>query len=377
MISLPMARLTKLREGCWNLNGVKPSGLEEGEESKLPVLVSIYGDEWVQDATSDPRYNLSYTVEQSILTKKPVIEIFLDYRMTAFGFIYSKEVAASQNTNLGFRDQCGFFRAAIMESGNSVGTPLNGMDRYQKCLCQVPFARSPSLTYQGLQCFHIIDNLFVPWYSQQSIFQGRFARILILLMSDSNEGVGFGPSGVNNDSQAVNQLTHSKRWVANTAQIEEMLNLCSNISIMGSSYGWSNTIFPPKLELEYKQHTGIAGDLCMFALRRLLAQQISRYRENVYSYRWNAPNYNATSTIRIYNFSERPYVFGNTDPTTLIPLGNSAEDFQLSHLVSLPGIAQWPKYSAQPKDFVFRKNRSYVEDDTDIKGVKYVNFVAR
>jgi carboxylesterase type B len=54
---------------------------------------------------ADPRYNLSFIVEQSVTLGKPVIGVSLNYRLSAFGFPVGKEAMKEGVTNLGFRDQ--------------------------------------------------------------------------------------------------------------------------------------------------------------------------------------------------------------------------------------------------------------------------------
>jgi acetylcholinesterase len=310
------------------------------------------------------RYNLSYVVEQSVLNNKPVIGISINYRMGALGFIYSKEVAESNNQNLGLRDQRvalkwinrhiasfggdpdkvtiwgesagaysvgdhinaydgnteGLFRAAIMESGGSVGPPLNGTTWYQamydnitistgcnnqndtlQCLRELPYEVISPLSYRGLEWFHVIDGSFIPRFGQQTLLSGRFAKIPIILGTNTDEG--FGVNGVNTDEQAIEQLTHSKRYILNKAEAEKMLMLYPNDPAVGSPYGWGNMTWP-QLGLQYKRFTSMASDITMVAPRRLLAQQMSKYQPRVYSYRWDAPKYNTTTTIGVNHFSE-------------------------------------------------------------------------
>ena len=71
----------------------------------LPVAVWIHGGGLVQGGASDKRYNLSFIVEQSVAVGKPIVAIGLNYRLSALGFITSKEVTKEGATNLGFRDQ--------------------------------------------------------------------------------------------------------------------------------------------------------------------------------------------------------------------------------------------------------------------------------
>lgn len=311
------------------------------------------------------RYNMSYIVQQSVLNNKPVIGISINYRMAAFGFIYSKEIAASNDTNLGLRDQRvalqwvnehirdfggdpnkvtiwgesagaysvgdqinayngktkGLFRAAILESGSSVGPPLNGTDWYQgmynnltasvgcsnssdtlQCLRDVPYEKIAPYGYQGLEWFHVIDGGIVPRYSQESVTTGKFARIPLILGTNTDEG--FGVNGVNTDEQAVEQLLTSKRWNVNETEARRLLELYPNIPALGEPYGWGNRTFSEN-GLQYKRYQSIATDLTMYAPRRLLAEQMSKHVKEVYSYRWDAPKFNNTpNTIGVNHFSE-------------------------------------------------------------------------
>jgi acetylcholinesterase len=308
---------------------------------------------------------LSYIVQQAVFNDKPVIGVSINYRMAAFGFIHSKEIAASGNQNLGLRDQRnalkfvnkhisafggdpskvtiwgesagaysvgdhinaydgeneGLFRAAILESGSAVGPPLNGTEWYQnmydnltksvgcdgandtlECLRDVPYQVIAPYGYTGLEWFHSIDGSFISRYGQESLMQGKFAKIPIILGTNTDEG--FGINGVNTDEQAVDQLLTSKRWNINETEARKLLQLYPNDPKLGEPYGWGNRTF---LEngLQYKRYQSIATDLTMYAPRRLLAEKMSEHVENVYSYRWDAPRWNNTpSVIGVNHFSE-------------------------------------------------------------------------
>ncbi|KAI4623046.1 uncharacterized protein J4E87_006139 [Alternaria ethzedia] len=448
--TLVAANWTKLGEDCLHLNIVKP----RTNETNLPILLWIYGGGWQQGATSDPRYNMSYIVQQSVLNNKPVIGISINYRMAAFGFLYSEEVETAGAQNLGLRDQRlamqwvnkhisafggdpekvtiwgesagaysvgdhiaahngdneGLFRAAILESGNAVGAPLNGTDWYQhmydnltesvgcsgaedtlQCLRDVPYETIAPYGYQGLEWFHVIDGSLIPRYGQQSLREGKFAKIPLILGTNTDEG--FGVNGVNSDSDAINQLVHSKRWNVNETVAEKLLELYPNDPTLGEPYGWGNRTWP-QFGLQYKRYQSIATDLTMYAPRRLLAQSMSEHVDQVYSYRWDAPKFNNTpETIGVNHFSEIPFVFGNPEQQ-LTPLGNSSENIALSKLVmrmwtsfaydldpnghGITQTPQWPSYATNATNFVFRKDQGYIEDDDDrAEGVAYINSLVR
>ncbi|KAF2822000.1 lipase 3 precursor [Ophiobolus disseminans] len=441
---------TKLGEDCLHLNIVKP----RTNQTNLPILLWIYGGGWQQGATSDPRYNMSYLVQQSVLNKKPVIGISINYRMAAFGFLYSQEIASSGNQNLGLRDQRtafkwvnhhiaafggdptkvtiwgesagaysvgdhlnayngnaeGLFRAAILESGGAIGPPINGTEWYQamynnltasvgcsgaddtlQCLRTVPYETIAPYGYQGLEWFHVIDGSLVPRYGEESLIRGKFAKIPIILGTNTDEG--FGVNGVNTDAQAVEQILTSKRWNVNETEAKKLLELYPNDPTLGEPYGWGNRTWPEN-GLQWKRYQSIATDLTMYAPRRLLAESMSKYVEGVYSYRWDAPKFNSTpNTIGVNHFSEIPFVFGNTNQR-ITPLGNSSANIELSKRVmrmwtsfaydlnpnghGVADLPNWPQYSKEPSNFVFRADRSYVEDDTDrTEGVAFINTIIR
>ncbi|KAL7652289.1 hypothetical protein ACMYSQ_009585 [Aspergillus niger] len=380
-------------ENCMNLNIIRPK--RENEDELLPVMIWIFGGGWVQGATADPRYNMSYIVRQGALNDKPVLGVSINYRVAAFGFLDSVEVMESGNTNLGLRDQRvamhwvkqnikafggdpdkitiwgesagaysvgahlvtndgdneGLFRAAIMESGNAVGPPYNGTDWYQpmydqivnatncttssntlQCLREVPFSTIYTAADIGLEWFATIDGTFIKEYPQISITEGRFAKVPILHGTNTDEGVSFGTTGVNTDAEAIQQLMASKRWVLNETQATTLLSHYPNISALGCPYGWGNTTWP-KLGYEYKRYESMAGDLCMVAPRRLLSQKMKEYEEQVFAYRWDVAALNDSSTIGVAHFAEIPFVFANP-VQNITPLGSDPARLELGNLAA-------------------------------------------
>ncbi|KAJ6104377.1 hypothetical protein N7523_010697 [Penicillium sp. IBT 18751x] len=444
--------LAHLDEDCLNLNIIRP----RGHGHRLPVMLWIYGGGWQQGATADPRYNMSYIVQQGALNGKPVLGVSINYRMAAFGFLDSKEVRAEGNTNLALRDQRtamrwvkkhieafggdpdritiwgesagaysvgahlvtnggdneGLFRAAIMESGNAVGPPYNGTSWHQpmydriveragctnatntlQCLRDLPYSTIYNAAYEGLEWFATIDNSFISQYPQMSYKEGKLSKVPILLGTNTDEGTSFGTTGTNTDEECIEQLISSKRWVLNRTEATEILAEYPNIPALGCPYGWGNTTWP-SLGLQYKRYESIAGDLTMFAPRRLLAHTMAQF-ENVYSYRWDVAALNTSSTIGVQHFAEIPFVFANpvqnitalgSDPSRL-ELGQMAARMWTSFVTDLDPnghgvshVPQWPKYSSKTKNFVFRlpMNESYIEDDTyRAKGMNVINGIAR
>lgn len=53
----------------------------------------------------DPRYNLSYIVDQSVSEGKPIMAVSINYRLSYWGFLFSQEIQDESAGNIAFRDQ--------------------------------------------------------------------------------------------------------------------------------------------------------------------------------------------------------------------------------------------------------------------------------
>lgn len=89
-------------EDCLNLNIVRPRGTRPGD--RLPVLVWIYGGGFRQGAIRDPEFNTSFMVQTSVQIGIPMIAVSLNYRLSGFGFLNSKEIQDDGVSNLALRD---------------------------------------------------------------------------------------------------------------------------------------------------------------------------------------------------------------------------------------------------------------------------------
>lgn len=90
-------------EDCLTINVVRPHGVSP--DAKLPVAVWIHGGGLTTGGSSDPRYNLSFIVDQSVKMRTPFIAASINYRLHAWGFLWSSEIDEAGAGNLGFRDQ--------------------------------------------------------------------------------------------------------------------------------------------------------------------------------------------------------------------------------------------------------------------------------
>jgi len=91
-------------EDCLSLNIVRPKPKYLPDSgAPLPVLVWIYGGGFTGGKTK--KYAGQPIVRRSISNDAPVIFVSMNYRVSAFGFLASKEVRAAKAGNLGLQDQ--------------------------------------------------------------------------------------------------------------------------------------------------------------------------------------------------------------------------------------------------------------------------------
>ncbi|KAL0577126.1 hypothetical protein V5O48_004879 [Marasmius crinis-equi] len=88
-------------EDCLTINVIAPANATTS--SKLPVVAWIFGGGF--ELGSPQMYDGTSIVERSIQLGQPVIYVSMNYRVTGFGFLASKEVKAAGVGNLGLQDQ--------------------------------------------------------------------------------------------------------------------------------------------------------------------------------------------------------------------------------------------------------------------------------
>ncbi|EIW59806.1 carotenoid ester lipase precursor [Trametes versicolor FP-101664 SS1] len=88
-------------EDCLTVNVVVPYGTPP--DAKLPVAVWIFGGGFMDGSPNS--YDGGVIVQRSIDLGEPVVYVSLNYRLSAFGFLSSKEVQDAGVANLGLQDQ--------------------------------------------------------------------------------------------------------------------------------------------------------------------------------------------------------------------------------------------------------------------------------
>ncbi|KAH6628991.1 Alpha/Beta hydrolase protein [Boeremia exigua] len=88
-------------EDCLNLAVIRPARVNE----TMPVLVWIHGGGFTEGSSSTPYYNTSFLVQRSQEIGEPILAVSINYRLAAWGFMWSDQIVEQGLTNVGMRDQ--------------------------------------------------------------------------------------------------------------------------------------------------------------------------------------------------------------------------------------------------------------------------------
>lgn len=95
-----------ISEDCLSVNVIRPHRDDEDDDGALlPVAIFFNPGGWYEGGNADPRYNMSFLVQQSVEMGKPFVAVSPNYRLSMWGFLYGQEVVDAGMTNLGMLDQ--------------------------------------------------------------------------------------------------------------------------------------------------------------------------------------------------------------------------------------------------------------------------------
>ncbi|KDR70958.1 hypothetical protein GALMADRAFT_271402 [Galerina marginata CBS 339.88] len=94
---------SSISEDCLSLNIYVPAGTSPS--AKLPVAFWIYGGGFEIGSTESSDATITRIVERSVALNLPMIQVSVNYRGSAYGFLAGKEVAKERIGNFGLYDQ--------------------------------------------------------------------------------------------------------------------------------------------------------------------------------------------------------------------------------------------------------------------------------
>ncbi|KAG8156519.1 hypothetical protein KVR01_013623 [Diaporthe batatas] len=348
-------------EDCLTLNVVRPSGYTG---KSLPVGLWIHGGSFTNGGGGDQRYNLSFIVDQSVKIGKPFIGVSINYRLHAWGFLSSNELASEGLTNTGLRDQRlalqwvqenikafggdntkvtifgessayagrndNLFRAAIMQSGNPIfysaqkkpdvyqaqfdeitaSTGCNSTASPVQCLQQVPFEQL-NATLGALYLAHgnlnpVIDGDIIQNYGSVQLQRGEFVRVPIIVGANSDEGAAFGPQGISTTADFKATLAGLPAQFQD--QILEAYPDDLSVNVV-ASLGDERPALP--YGAQFRRSASYYGDVNFIAQRRQTAATWAANGLSAYSFRFNAIPHGVPPEVGAGHFKKIGYVFRN------------------------------------------------------------------
>ncbi|KAG5973583.1 hypothetical protein E4U55_000396 [Claviceps digitariae] len=426
-----------MSEDCLHLNVVRPHGV--ARDAKLPVAVWIHGGGLTMGGSADPRYNLSFMVEHSVRINKPIIGVSFNYRLSAFGFLGSKEARDAGATNIGFRDQRlalhwvnenieafggspdkvtiwgqsagaesvaaqilayngqhgGLFRAAIGQSGFGISLTLPGgfnataqhQTNFDSIVRSIPSCASLVNSPAALDCLGsvdfqqlytsiaklpmrswppVLDGTFLVDYTARQLANGHFARVPLLVGSNSDELAVAGLED-RNVVQTDDDFREAIRGVisptaADNMQkpiddiVNEALLIYPDIQSRGvpSLTTWPHVIragdeYAEQLGLQFRRFTAFYGDMIIGFIRRRANLAWSRYGVPSFTYRFDVSTNSVPGTFGAVHFEEVAFVFHNIhgDGYTPNPFGgNNTQYTERALALSSTMCTQWINFIA-------------------------------
>ncbi|TID19972.1 putative mitochondrial carrier [Venturia nashicola] len=348
-------------EDCLYLNVVRPAGYEN---TKLPVAFWIHGGGYYQGGGVDQRYNLSFIVQNSVKIGKPIIGVSINYRLSAWGFLYSREIQGSGATNLGLRDQrlalhwlqeniegfggdpekvtifgesagassVGFhltayngrddklFRAAAMESGNPVAYgELNTSEWYQPLYDAISAQAGCNNTINSLECLRAI-----PFETLNSVINGT---------TKASNGASLTDFSPTVDGDFIARYTSLQMADGSFVKVPIISGANSDEGTAFSPQGINTTTdfaallppptpHPPPPSLpqrpirppygpQYRRSASYHGDAFFIAARRLTCKTWSLHSLPAYCYRFTALTSNVVPVTGVTHYQEIAFVFLN------------------------------------------------------------------
>ncbi|KAH8649317.1 Alpha/Beta hydrolase protein [Xylariales sp. PMI_506] len=321
----------------------------------------------------------------------------------------------------GGRDD-GLFRGGIQESGTLITGAVSGtlpgsvQAAYQRLLnatgCNLSIYRLDCLRNLTATEFNsyvngtnatlysgsygmVVDGDIVRNTGSKTLREGTFVKAPLLLGSNTDEGTGQGPSGINTTEQFYNYLTITQSLPPQAAN--ELLELYPDNSTEEVAAYLGNASTSAK-GLIWRRTSTYAGDYMQHSGRRFTCQAWAQYQAPAYCYRFNVHNTDVAWINGAAHFEEVSFVFNNLNgvgyhygapfngtPSSYDTLSYMMTSMWASFIADLDpntsGVNQnyWPEYDlSNPQDFLFNANTTSTAeaDNWRAAGISYLSSIA-
>lgn len=327
--------------------------------------------------SQDRRYNLSFIVGNGKNIGKPFIAVSLNYRLSAWGFLGSRELAAEGATNVGLLDQRlalhwiqeniaafggdpnqvtiwgesagassvgshliayggrddGLFHSGVMESGGpitfSATNTTVGLQPLYDTFVDLANCSNATSTLSCLReaPFENLDAIFASDASPPSYnpyIDGDFIQGPPSAALTAGQFVRVPIiTGTNTDEGTSPGPAPVDTTADFVAYIEAggvpanctptILALYPDDPCFGVPVEVGCEVFGPAYGAQYRRSAAYFGDVEFLAQRRLAAQAWARYNTSVYSYRFNVLPHGIPAETGVTHFQEVAFVFYNLD----------------------------------------------------------------
>ncbi|KAI0805435.1 alpha/beta-hydrolase [Xylaria sp. FL0064] len=308
-------------------------------------------------------------------------------RVTVWGESAGAQSIALHLHSFGGRDDDDglLFRAAILESGSAIGVALQPLSFYASRVDTLTRTVGCNDTSDQLAClrgvapeklfsarvsiywYPLVDGTFLTDYPSALDKTNSFIKIPLLLGTNSDEGITFGPTGFNDS--------------ISPASARKLLQLYPNEPSQEPPYDIANdTVFPEK-GLQWRRSCAIYGDIVMVAGRRKLCAAYAGARQPVYSYRFATrppPGFQNISG----SLGPLPEFQSHKDIS--VDIGKSYLNFVYWHDPNgsekglQTALPHWPTWTtAKPSNMVLNATRPVVEDNFRERGIAFIQSISR
>ncbi|KAF4499378.1 triacylglycerol lipase II precursor [Fusarium agapanthi] len=412
-------------EDCLTLNIVRPAMSKGKKKEKLPVGVFIYGGGWTMDFSANSVYNMSFMVKDSVKMGKPFIGASVDYRLSFWEFMASKDIFDAGVANLGLKDQRialhwakeniaafggdpsnvtifgesagggnggyqamayggadeGLFRGIIAESGAD-GTDMKNytgpQQRYDTIVKAVGCDKeSDKLAWQLLP---VVDDDFVPDYPSKLLANGNFTKVPLMAGTNADEGSFFGLPSVDSTEEAVSNL-RAAGLDADT--VDTLLALYPNIDALGIPSGYRYKSSDP-VKKQYKRWAALQGDQVFMSWRRARTDAWSKHNVTSYAYLFEVAYVFYDMLGQGYGTGQGPLMNASKD---VLDLAKLVSHMWISFITELnpnehgiSGVPEWPVFNnggGYGEHFYFNPNGSMAQpDNLRLAGTTFMNSVS-